>query len=190
MKNISCLYSSSSVYLRLRDLSLEWQEGVKEEHWLRPVDFNYSYREESNKIKKEKWHHLVWLDQILAAVLLGRFILLCMAPHLTCISSLPQSVGVPRHRITVYCSWHSSRATNGVSLVQPYRGTAVKSLSLHIQQPSLSSGCRSGIEGTYLLTLLAPDTLYLPVPQPVLWEWAFLSVRYSCVTQARPNIVS
>lgn len=111
--------------------------GWKRSMGLRPVDFYYTYREESNKTKGKKWHYLVWLGQILAAVLLGRFILLCMAPHHACISSLPQSVGVPRHRISVYCSWHSSQATNGWSLVQPYRGTAVKSLSLYSNPPWL-----------------------------------------------------
>lgn len=112
-------------------LVLNGSKGRKEEHGLTPVDFNYSYRKESNKIKGKKWHYRVWLDHVLAAVFLGRFILLCMTPHPICISSLPQSVGVPRHRITVYCSWHSSQAANGLSLVQPYRGTAVKSLSLY-----------------------------------------------------------
>lgn len=58
---------------------------MEEVYGLRPVDF---IGEEYNKIKGKKLHYFVWLDHILAAVLLGRLILLCMAPHHTCISSL------------------------------------------------------------------------------------------------------
>lgn len=67
---------------------------------------------------------LSWLGQIMAAVLLARFIQLWAAPHRTWISSLPQSVAVPRHRITIYYSQHSSWAANVLFLVQPYRGKA------------------------------------------------------------------
>lgn len=102
----------------------------------------------------------------------------------TCISRLPQSVGVPRHRITVCYSWHSSRATNGLSLVQPDRGTAVSRPVLG-QQPSLSSGCCSGVERHSLCLHLTHFTCLLLSVCVV-----GVCIPFSQVTQARPNIVS
>lgn len=144
-----------------------WKRSMGWDQWTLIILIGEGY----NKIKGKKWHYFVWLDHTLAAVLLGRLILLCMAPHHTCISGLSsvcQSPQAQDHCLLLLAQQPSDKwFVPGAALQRQCCQEPVL-----VQQPSLSSGCWSGVEAQPLLT---PDTLYLPVPQPLCCGSSFQS---------------